>query len=351
VSTSLEIARASYRDLSLYSAEAAPCDVDLSDNTNLWGTPPTAARALHELADAGVTRYPAAYAAPLKEAIAAYVGVDASCIVTGCGSDDILDSAIRAFAEPGDRLAFCAPTFAMIPIFARLNGVEVLPVPMAAGWDIDAEALTRGDARIIYVCSPNNPTGTIARRATLERLIGSAPGLLILDEAYAEFAEESHLDLTAASDRVLIARTMSKAFGLAGLRVGYAVGAPALVAEVEKSRGPYKVSIAAERAAVAALTHDRAWVADHVAAARASRARLGESLRTLGLAPLPSDANFILVPVPRAAHVAKQLRERGVAVRAFEALPSIGDALRITVGPAPTMDRALAALEEALACA
>jgi histidinol-phosphate aminotransferase len=350
VSTSLEIARAAYRDLSLYGTEAAPCEVDLSDNTNLWGTPPAAARALHELAGAGVARYPAAYAAPLKEAIAAYVGVDAAYIVTGCGSDDILDSAIRAFAEPGDRLAFCAPTFAMIPIFARVNGVEALPLPMAAGWDIDVDALTRSDARIIYVCSPNNPTGTIASRASLERLIGSAPGLVILDEAYAEFAEESRLDLTAGSDRVLVARTMSKAFGLAGLRVGYAVGAPALVAEVEKSRGPYKVSIAAERAAVAALTHDRAWVADRVVAARASRARLSESLRTIGLAPLPSDANFVLVPVPHAARVAGQLRERGIAVRAFESLPVIGDALRITVGPEPMMERALAALEEALAC-
>jgi histidinol-phosphate aminotransferase len=351
MSTSLEMARASYRDVSLYSPEATPCDIDLSDNTNLWGTPPGATRALRELADAGVTRYPAAYAAPLKEAIAAYAGVDTSCIVTGCGSDDILDSAIRAFAEPGDRLAFCAPTFAMIPIFARLNGVESVPAPMAAKWDIDADALARTDARIVYICSPNNPTGTIATRVALERLITSASGLVILDEAYAEFATESRLDLAARSDRVLIVRTMSKAFGLAGLRVGYAVGAPALVAEVEKSRGPYKVSSAAERAATAALTHDRAWVAERVAAARTSRARLAESVRTLGLAPLPSEANFVLVPVPRATTLAKRLRERGVAVRAFEGLPSIGDALRITVGPAPMMERALATLEEALACA
>jgi histidinol-phosphate aminotransferase len=352
VSTSLELARAAYREVSLYTVAAAPCAIDLSDNTNLWGAPPAAAQSLRELADGSFTRYPSAYASALKSALAAYAGVDASRVVTGCGSDDILDSAIRAFAEPGDRLAFCAPTFAMIPIFARLNGVEPVAAPMIAEWDVDPDALATMDARIIYVCSPNNPTGTTASRAALERVIANAPGVVILDAAYAEFADDDYLDLAAASDRVLVVRTMSKAFGLAGLRVGYAVGAPALVAEVEKSRGPYKVSMAAERAALAALAHDRAWVTDRVADTRASRDRLAESLRALGLAPLPSRANFVLVPVPRAAAVARRMRERGgVAVRAFEALPSIGEALRITAGPAPMMEAALAALQEALACA
>jgi histidinol-phosphate aminotransferase len=351
VTASPELRRAAYRDVPLYTIESVPCDVDLSDNTNLWGAPPAARQAMRELADGSFTRYPSAYALALKEALAAYAGVDRSWIVTGCGSDDILASAIRALAEPGESLAFCAPTFAMIPIFAQINGVVPVSVPMTMAWDIDPDALVAAGARIIYVCSPNNPTGTCASRAAIERLLASAPGLVILDEAYAEFAEEGRLDLAAASDRVLVVRTMSKAFGLAGLRIGYAVGAPAIVAEVEKSRGPYKVSMAAERAALAALAKDRAWVAARVADARASRNRLAESLRTLGLAPLPSQANFVLVPVPSAADVAQRMRERGVAVRAFEGLPSIGDALRITAGPASMMERAIDALEEALACA
>lgn len=351
MTTSLELARAVYRDVSLYTVDPSPCDIDLSDNTNLWGAPPAATQALRDLADGGFTRYPSAYASHLKEAIATYAGVDAARIATGCGSDDILDSAIRAFAEPGDRLAFCAPTFAMIPIFARLNGVQPVAIPMAPAWDIDADALARTDARIVYVCSPNNPTGTMASRAAVEQLIASAAGLVILDEAYAEFADDDRLDLAAASDRVLVVRTMSKAFGLAGLRVGYGIGAPALVAEVEKSRGPYKVSVAAECAAVAALSSDRRWVAERVADARTSRERLLDSLRTLGLTPLPSQANFVLVPVPRAPVVARRLRELGVGVRAFDALPSIGDALRITAGPGAMMQRLLAALEEALECA
>ena len=178
MTTSLELARAAYREVSLYTVEQAPCAVDLSDNTNLWGAPPAAMQALRELADGSFTRYPSAYALPLKGALAAYAGVDVSQVVTGCGSDDILDSAIRAFAEPGDRLAFCAPTFAMIPIFARLNGVEPVAASMTSGWDIDPDGLATTEARIIYVCSPNNPTGTTASRAALERVIANAAGVV-----------------------------------------------------------------------------------------------------------------------------------------------------------------------------
>ena len=351
MTTSLELARAAFRDVSLYTVDAAPCDVDLSDNTNRWGSPPAARRVMSDFADAGFTRYPSAYASELKNALGEYAGVDPSCIATGCGSDDILDSAIRAFAEPGDQIAFCAPTFAMVPIFARLNGVATVTVPMTGAWDIDPDGLVDTGARVIYVCSPNNPTGTTASREAIQQVVSSAPGIVILDEAYAEFARGSCLDLVTRNDRLLVVRTMSKAFGLAGLRVGYAIGSPGLVAEVEKSRGPYKVSTVAERAAVESLRHDRSWVAERVAAARESRDQLAEALRARGLHPLPSEANFVLVPVTGAVTVARAMRERGVAVRAFQGLPLVGDALRITAGPAPMMEHAMAALDEALRCA
>ena len=343
--------RVAYRDVPLYATEPTRCDIDLSDNTNLWGAPPSAQEAMRDVANGAFTRYPSAYALELKDALAAYAGVDRSRIVTGCGSDDVLASAIRALADPGESLAFSAPTFTMIPVFAQINGVIPVSVPMTPAWDIDPDSLVATGARIVYVCSPNNPTGTCVSREALERLIAIAPGMVILDQAYAEFADESWTDLAAASDRVLVVRTMSKAFGLAGLRIGYAVGAPAVVAEVEKSRGPYKVSVAAERAGLAVLANDRTWVAARVTEARISRDRLAESLRKLGLAPLPSQANFVLVPVRNAAEVSRRMRAHGVAVRTFEGLPSIGDALRITAGPAPMMERAIDALERALACA
>ena len=349
--SALELARASYRDIALYAVDRTPCAIDLSDNTNLWGVPPAAARAVHEAASATLTRYPALYAADLKGALAAYAGVDRAELVTGCGSDDVLDSALRAFAEPGERVAHPDPSFAMVPIFARMNGLESVGVPLTASYDFDADAFIATGARVIYLCAPNNPTGTLASRAAIERVIERAPGVVILDEAYAEFMGDGFLAAAPSCGNLLVTRTLSKAFGLAGLRIGYATGHRDLVAEVEKSRGPYKVNAIAERAATAALREDMDWVRARIAEARTNRDRLRDALIAAGLAPLPSAANFVLVPVPNAGAVARRMREAGVAVRPFEALPAIGDALRITVGPWPLLESALRALEEARRCA
>jgi histidinol-phosphate aminotransferase len=355
--SSLDVARDAYRAISLYAPNREPARIDVSDNTNLWGVPPAAERAVREVGTSTVTRYPSLYAPQLKAALADYLGVEPSMIVTGCGSDDVLDSAIRAFAEPGDRVAVPAPSFAMIPIFARMNGVEPVTVALTGACDVDADAMLATEARIIYLCSPNNPTGNALSRAAVERIVREAPGVVIVDEAYAEFsAAPSAVDFLGAHERLLVSRTMSKAFGLAGLRVGYAAGAPALVAEVEKSRGPYKINALAERAAVAALRDDMAWVRDHVAEAVANRERLSGELRALGLAPVPSEANFVLAPTPRGVALARRMRELGVAVRAFDDLgrdvPAFreagGQGLRISVGPWAAMAETLAVLQTAL---
>ena len=220
-----------------------------------------------------------------------------------------------------------------------------------------AESSTSSDPAIVYLCSPNNPTGTTLARASIESVVSRARGLVIIDEAYAEFAGDSAADLAAASDRVLVVRTMSKAFGLAGLRVGYAIGAPPLVADVEKSRGPYKVDAVAGRAAIAALGDGMAWVRERIAAVVELRARFIAALRALGIEPLPSRANFVLAPVPNAAPVASAMRARGVAVRPFEGLrapagtplaAANGNAIRVTIGPWPMLEQVLDALAEAM---
>jgi histidinol-phosphate/aromatic aminotransferase/cobyric acid decarboxylase-like protein len=162
------------------------------------------------------------------------------------------------------------------------------------------------------------------------------------------------VELARTRSNVLVVRTMSKAFGLAGLRVGFGIGAPEVVREVEKSRGPFKVGAHASLAAQAALSQDVDWMRTHARLAREARATLAESLARRGIVTLPSSANFLLAMVANAAAVARRMRELGVAVRPFTALRDIGDALRITVGPADEMRQALAALDTArqeLACA
>ena len=347
--------RRTYGEIELYAPDRTPTAIDLSDNTNRWGMPPGALRALRRTPAACASRYPDLYGTALKRALCEYVGVDPSQIVTGCGSDDVLDSAIRAVAEPGDHVAMPDPSFPMIPLFARMNGLECARVPLDESYGVDVESMIALDAGVIYLCTPNNPTGTTIPRATIESVIDRARGVVIVDEAYVEFSDASVVDLVERSPRLLVVRTMSKAFGLAGLRVGYAVGHPSLVAEVEKSRGPYKVSAIAERAAVAALTEDLGWVRERIALAVENRATLARELAGRGIDVIPSSSNFVLAPVANATGIARRMRQLGVAVRAFDGLRVVsgalarsgGSALRISVGPWAEIAAALAALDEA----
>jgi histidinol dehydrogenase len=340
--------RATLRALTLYEPNRLPCALDLSDNTNRWGVPPAAERMLRSVEAERITRYPSVYTPELKGALAEYADVRAEEIMVGCGSDDVLDSAIRAFAEPGDTLAYPDPTFGMLPLWAQMNDLVAAPVPTPDPHTIDIDALLATRARVTYVCSPNNPTGITISRSDIERLVEHAAGIVVLDEAYAEFAPDGWMAAAPSHPGLVVTRTMSKAFGLAGLRIGYAAAAASTITQIEKARGPYMVGGVAERVALAALRHDREWVRTHIAAAKESRARFRAELTAAGFSSLPSEANFVLVPVRDAAAVAAGMRTAGVAVRAFPRLCGIGDAVRITVGPPPMMDTALRALRNAV---
>jgi histidinol-phosphate aminotransferase len=343
-SESLRLARAMLRDVVPYPTERIPCDADLSDNTNLFGAPPAALRELAMSGREEISRYPGLYTRRLREALADYAGVRPDEVITGCGSDDVIDSAIRAFAEPGESLAFSDPTFSMIPVFAKVNGVVPVAVPFTSSLDIDADALLATNARVIYVCSPNNPTGTPPSRHAVDRVLERAPGLVILDEAYAEFAGSGRTGDAPSHDRLLVTRTLSKAFGMAGFRIGYGTACASVVHEIEKVRGPYKENGPGERAAACAVTEDVEWMREMAARAVDVRERFVAELRRNGFEPIPSAANFILVPVDDASRMGALMRQGGIAVRPYPALRGIGDALRITMAPWPVMQRVLHAL-------
>ncbi len=340
----LPAVRASLAGLDRYSPEAGGCRIDVSDNTSLWGPAPAAAREVRSAAAEILSRYPPANPRALSAALAEYVGVRPEQVVTGCGSDDVIDSALRAFAEPGDAVAFCTPTFSMLPTFARVNGLEPRAFPFLPDGELDVEALLAARARITYVASPNNPTGREVSARALESLLAAAEGLVLVDEAYGEFAERSCVPWLQRFPQLLVTRTLSKAFGLAGLRVGYGLGAPRLVEALALARGPYKLNALAERAALAALREDCAWVKARAAEAGDVRERLAGKLRAVGLHPMPSAANFLCLPVTDAAWWGDRLLALGVRVRVLSGLSGLGDALRIGVGPWETMEKVLAAL-------
>jgi histidinol-phosphate aminotransferase len=233
----------------------------------------------------------------------------------------------------------------MARVFAVTNGLRVIPVPLAPDGDLDADAVVDSGASVAYLCSPNNPTGNRLSRAAVDGVLARFPGLVMIDEAYAEFAGESRAADAPHHGRLLVLRTFSKAFGLAGLRVGYGVAAGHIILELEKVRGPYNVTSLGERAALAALQFDQPWVRATVAQTLSVRDRFVDALRAAGFAPRPSAANFVLVPVGDARAQASKLQARGIGIRPFSGLSGIGDALRITVGPWDVMDEVLAALQ------
>jgi histidinol-phosphate aminotransferase len=340
--------RPGYDAVVAYRAERPAVSIDLCDSTNQWGIAPSAVAALRDWSVRDVREYPPE-SLRLNAAVASYVGVTPDTVITGCGSDNLLDAAIRGLAPPGARVAHPAPTFAMIPILARANGLTPIGVPTTADGDVDADAMLATGAEIMYLCTPNNPTGVPHSRAAVERVIAHAPGVVILDEAYAEYADHDYTATIPSFPHVFSTRTLSKSFGLAGLRVGFGVGSPALINEVLKSRGPYKVNAFAERAATAALTHDREWMRQIAAETRLVRARFTDELRAIGLAPMPSQANFVCVQVRDARGIVERLYARDIAIRGFAGLPVVGDVLRIGLAPWPVLERVRDALREVLA--
>jgi len=365
--------RDDYAALGRYRPDRRPVALDLSDNTNLWGTHPAALARIRSAETDDLARYPELYADVLRDAVAERFGVEPECVTTGAGSDDVLDSAFRAAAGARATVSYAAPTFSMVEPLAAMNGMGAQPVAWADALD-DPRRLLEGDPSLVYVCRPNNPTGGLAPRAWVERLVaerkpvaGRVP-LVILDEAYADFAEDTLAPWAAGVESVLVARTASKAYGLAGLRCGFGVARPDAALEIDKSRGPYKVARLAAEAVAAAIRDPGGWMRKTVAAAVASRERLRGELEARGLRPLASHANFLLFAAPGGLHragahggpaeeaggvgsagaAALALRERGVAVRPFGAVPGLGEGLRVTVGPWPLMETFLAALDDLL---
>jgi len=344
--------RQDYASLDRYDPGRSPVPVDLSDNTNLWGPHPAALARVRAATADDLRSYPELYSDTLRTAVANRFGVDASSVTTGAGSDDVLDSAFRAAYGAGQSVAFPSPTFSMIADLARMNGMDPKPVPWAEA-AAEPGALLDGDPAVVYLCRPNNPTGAQLPEEWVERLLGlrgkDGP-LVIIDEAYADFAGQTLIDWAERFSKLLVARTCSKAYGLAGLRCGFGVARPEVVLEIDKSRGPYKVSRLAAELAAAALRDEDGWVAQTVAECIENRGRLSEALSARELDQLPTAANFILFSAPSgsAARDASALRELGVQIRPFTGVPDLDEALRVTVGPWPLVERFLAALDTRL---
>jgi histidinol-phosphate aminotransferase len=273
-------------------------------------------------------------------------------VLVAPGSVALCEQALLATCDPGDEVVWCWPSFEAYPILARHADASVCAVPLRdERFDVDAMVEALADrTRLVFLCNPNNPTGTVVDHAEVDRLLAGVPDdcLVVVDEAYREFVTDGvtpdGLDLLAQHPNVVVFRTFSKAYGLAGLRVGYAIGGAGPIGALRKVRQPFGVSSVAQAAALAGLAAG-AEVRARVDEVVAQRARVTAAVRALGVDVPDSEANFVWFPLgDRAAAVGEACEAKGVGLRTF---PGVG--VRATIGTADENDRMLAALEHALA--
>jgi histidinol-phosphate aminotransferase len=318
----------------------------LNTNENPYPPSPAVMEALRAGASARLRKYPDPVADRFREKAAEVLGTVPQRILCGNGSDDLLTIAIRSFCGEGDPVAWPWPTYSLYPVLADIQGARPVEVAFPEDYALP-RALADTGARLTLVSNPNAPSGTLIEPDALEGLAAELDGVLLIDEAYVDFAETNCLGLVERCPNVIVTRTLSKSYSLAGLRFGFAVAQEPLIEGMMKVKDSYNVDALAIAGATAALG-DQEWLRQNVEKVCATRERLARELAQLGFYCLPSQANFVLTRVPEgreAAEVFDRLFDRKILVRYFD-MPRLDDCLRITVGSDEEVDALLEALTD-----
>ncbi len=324
----------------------------LEANENPFSLPDVVkARVAAALARVALNRYPDGSADEVRTTLRRVLAIpDTLGLIVGNGSDELIQLIVAALARPGAAVLAPEPTFVMYRANALHAGLRFVGVALKPDFALDHAAMRAAIERerpaVIFLASPNNPTGTRYPPADIEAIISVAPGLVVLDEAYAPFADDNFLARVGEFPNLLLMGTLSKV-GMAGIRLGYAVAAPEWIDELNKVRPPYNVN-ALTQAAVGALLAESAWIAEQTAAIRAERQRVAAALaRLAGVAVFPSQANFLLIRVDGADRVFDALKAKRILVKnPAGGNPLLADCLRITVGTPGENDLLLAAMAE-----
>jgi histidinol-phosphate aminotransferase len=345
--------RQDVQSMHAYAVQDSRGMVKLDAMENPHRLPPALQKALGErLATVALNRYPGESIGALRQALARHARMPAGFdLMLGNGSDELISLLAMACDVPGAAIVAPLPGFVMYGMSAQLQGLKFVGVDLTPDFELDERAMLDAIAlhqpAIVYLAYPNNPTANLWNDDTMDRIVRAAPGLVVIDEAYQPFSSRSYLERMARHEHVLLMRTMSK-FGLAGVRIGYMLGRSELVAQIDKVRPPYNVSVLNSEAALFALEHEDVFLAQ-AADLRRERARLQEALQTLRLQSWPSDANMILVRVPEPARSFEGMKARGVLVKNVSKMhPLLAGCLRLTVGTADENTQLIAALQATL---
>ena len=313
-------------------------------NTNENPYPPSEAviTAIEQSARQGLVRYPDPLATTFRMRASDLLGVDPDWILCGNGSDDVLTIATRALVGPGQQLRLPYPSYILYRTLAELQGASCQEVPFEADWSLPA-AFGRGedDLRLVFLPNPNSPTGTVIDREAILAFAESLPCPLLVDEAYADFADTNCLDLVAQNEKIMVSRSLSKSYGLAGLRFGFLVAQPHLVEQFLKVKDSYNCDALSIAAATAAIG-DQQWLEENRRKVLATRERMSDRLEEIGFDVVPSQANFVWCTHPEEPlqPIYEDLKFNQVLVRYIQ-YPNWGDGLRISVGTDPQVDACL----------
>ena len=297
-------------------------------------------------------RYPQPMEMDLVEALADFAGWRPDALIVCNGSNTLVQLVLAVSTRPGAPVVIPSPGFSLYGLYAGFFGGRVVPVDLRADYTFDVpgirEAARRESANMVILGSPNNPTGCVVSNADLEAVLGETDALVMVDEAYAEFSDETARDLIGEYPNLIVLKTFSKALGAAGIRIGYLMAHPEIAREVLKAKVPFDVNVFSHSAALHILKHD-GLIRERVGAIREERERVFAALRKVeGVRPYPSHANFILFEVGNPARVFDGLIERGILIRNVTSYPLLDNALRVSIGKAEENTLFLDALEETL---
>jgi histidinol-phosphate aminotransferase len=349
--------RSDVQSMHAYAVQDARGFVKLDAMENPFGLPPALQAELGaRLGALALNRYPGERGGDLQRTLAAHARMpEGFALMLGNGSDELISLLAIACDVPGATLLAPVPGFVMYAMSAQLQGLRFAGVPLTADFELDEAAMLAAIARekpaIVYLAYPNNPTANLWDDAVIEKIVeaqGAQGGLVVIDEAYQPFAARSYIDRIARHGHVLLMRTLSK-FGLAGIRLGYLMGPAELIAQIDKVRPPYNISVLNCECALFALEHAEVFEAQ-ARQIREERHRLMMGLgRLVGVKVWPSDANMILVRVPDAAKTFEGMKARGILVKNVSKMHELlANCLRLTVGTSDENARMLAALEASL---
>lgn len=306
--------------------------IKLNSNENPYPPSPAALEVLRNIDGEWLRRYPEPFGGEFRQAASKVLGVPRDWIIVGNGSDEILSIIIRACTEPGRKVVYPMPTYVLYRTLVEMQAADILEISYPEDYSLPLKELIAADGSVTFIASPNSPSGHVVPNEDLRKLASQLSGILVIDEAYVDFTESSALDLVHEYKNVIIIRTLSKGYSLAGLRLGFGIANPKLLDGLFKVKDSYNIDAIACAVATASIT-DQAYKNACVAKIKTSRNQLASDLKKLGFLVWESQTNFLLVQPPQgnAEYLYQKLKEQKILIRYFKQ-PRLDDKLRITIG-------------------